>query len=85
MEKYRSERIARSEVIRASNFAATEAFDQSGVVDEVQWLATPDDRIDSECADLDGQTIKLGSSFASGVEYPPLHPNCRCTVVPVIK
>jgi HK97 family phage portal protein len=85
MANYRAERIARTEVIKASNFASIEAFTQSGLVDEVQWLATPDDRLDPECSDLDGKVINLGSSFASGVEYPPLHPNCRCTVVPVIK
>lgn len=96
MEDYRSERIARSEVIRAGNFAATEAYEQSGVVEKVQWLTTEDDRTDSECASLDGKTIDLGESwFKQGerigdisldygdVDYPPLHANCRCTVVPI--
>ncbi len=89
MEEYRSERIARTEVVSASNFAATEAYDQSGVVNEIQWLATEDDRTDGECASLDGTVIDLGASFAENdyfgdVEYPPIHANCRCTVVPVI-
>jgi hypothetical protein len=34
-----------------------------------------------ECEDLDGETILLGDEFADGVSAPPLHPNCRCTVV----
>lgn len=97
MEDYRSERIARSEVVRAGNFAATEAYEQSGVVEKVQWLTTEDDRTDGECADLDGKTIDLGDSFFKkgdtigdlvldygDVDYPPLHANCRCTVVPIV-
>lgn len=98
MSKPRAERIARSEVIRASNFASNEAFEQSGVVRQVQWLATPDDRIDSECAELDGKVITLGDSFFKkgdtigdisldyeDIDYPPLHPNCRCTIVPIVE
>lgn len=89
MESYRSERIARTEVISASNFAANEAYNQSGVVNQVQWLATEDDRIDDECAELDGNIIDLGDSFANNeyfgdVEYPPVHANCRCTVIPIV-
>jgi len=88
MEVYRAERIARSEVIRANNFAATEAYKQNNVT-KMEWLATPDDKLDPECASLDGKVIKTGGGFANNdydgiVEYPPLHPNCRCTVIPVI-
>lgn len=97
MERYRAERIARSEVVRASNFAANEAYEQSGVVEKLQWLTTEDDATDDECASMDGKEIDLGDSFLKegdtigkltmnygDVDYPPLHPNCRCTVVPVV-
>lgn len=97
MEKYRAERIARSEVVRASNFAATEAYEQSGVVEQLQWLTTEDDRTDDECASMDGKIISLGESFLKqgenigkltmdygDVDFPPLHPSCRCTVVPLV-
>lgn len=89
MEDYRSERIARSEVIRASNFAALEAYDQTGVVEKAEWLATPDDRADEECLALDGKVVKLGGGFSKNdydgiVTQPPLHPNCRCTLIPVV-
>lgn len=103
MEKYRAERIARSEVIRASNFATREAYHQSGVVEQLEWLVTDDDRLCPLCAPLSGKTISIKDSFfsrgdtvvgADGSEYavdyesidnPPLHPNCRCTIIPVIK
>lgn len=102
MEKYRSERIARSEVVRASNFATMEAYEQSGVVEKMEWLVTSDDRLCPLCEPLDGKSVKLGDSFfdkgdrhvgADGseldldyetIEHPPLHPNCRCTIVPIV-
>jgi len=101
MEKYRAERIARSEVIRAANFASNEAYTQSDVVDKVQWLTAGD--ACQWCDPLDGKTIDLGGKFFKkgdkiegteggvldlsyeSINYPPLHPNCRCTVVPIIK
>jgi HK97 family phage portal protein len=103
MEKYRSERIARSEVIRASGFATTQAYEQSGVVEAVEWMTTNDDVTCEFCEPLDGKQVDLGKSFFKvgddyvgsdggvldlsyeNINFPPLHPNCRCTVVPVIK
>jgi len=103
MEKYRSERIARSEVIRASNFGAKEAYRQSGVVEELEWLTTDDEMTCEFCAPLNGEIIKLNENFFDrgdkyrgsegglmdidyeSVQHPPLHPNCRCTIIPVVK
>lgn len=103
MEKYRSERIARSEVIRASNFGAKEAYRQSGVVEELEWLTTDDENTCEFCAPLNGEVIKINENFFDrgdkyrgsdggvldldyeSVQHPPLHPNCRCTIIPVVK
>src|SRR3990167_5831972 len=96
----RARKIARTEVIRASNFGTNEAYIQSGVVSGKEWLTEQDDRTDEFCAEMDGKIIDLednffdlGDSFKIGgrilnidlfsVEYPPLHPNCRCTLIPV--
>ena len=101
-ESYRSERIARSEVIRASNFATEEGYKQSGVVKAKEWLTAEDERTCEWCAPLNGKVIGLGKSYFdkgdtySGqdgndidldyedIEHPPLHPNCRCTLIPVV-
>lgn len=88
MEGYRSERIARTETIRASNFATEEAYRESGVVEGKEWLATRDERTDDECIELDGKVIPLGKDFKKGgeiVKFPPIHVNCRCTLLPVIE
>lgn len=82
--KPRAERIARTEVLNASNYATQEAYRQSEVVQKKEWLAALDERTSVECADLDGTVVPLSKSFPGGVDFPPLHPNCRCTIIPVI-
>jgi SPP1 gp7 family putative phage head morphogenesis protein len=77
---YRAEIISRTETSRASNEAAIEAYRQSGVVEQKQWLTAPD--CCDICADLDGEVVALEDTFFDD-DYgdgmaPPLHPNCRC-------
>lgn len=90
LSKVQSERIARTEVIRTSNEAAVDAWKESGVVEGKQWLTTEDGREDADCAELNGKIVwNLGGDFYQKEgEFengdPPLHPNCRCVVLPVI-
>lgn len=84
--KSQAQRITRTEVTRTSVQAQLDAYTQSGVVEALQWVI--DGAID-ECADYDGQIITLGDNFYdSDNEFqdgnPPLHPNCRCQVVPIL-
>lgn len=66
--KVRSETIARSEAIRASNRAALEAYKQSGVVKKKIWMAEPD--ACNWCAPLDGKIVDLETAFFDiGDEY----------------
>jgi hypothetical protein len=46
------------------------------------WDATADGRTCEDCDDLDGEIRDLDEDFSSGDSHPPLHPSCRCTVVP---
>ena len=92
---YRSMRIARTETIRASNGAAQEAYRQSGVVSGKEWLATADDRTCEDCIDMNGKILDLNANyFTKGedeeadyadIDGPPLHPDCRCTLVPIVE
>lgn len=85
LESWKAERIARTEVTRAHGFAAEEAMKQSGVVRAKRWLTAMPCEI---CAPFEGMEMPLGGSFAEGdygfVEYPPLHPNCRCVIIEVL-
>lgn len=95
-EKVQSERIARTEVLRTSNQAAIDAWSQSDRVVGKQWLTAEDGKVDPDCEDMNGKIIPLESDyFKKGDEFhgltldysnvgePPLHPNCRCVVLPV--
>jgi SPP1 gp7 family putative phage head morphogenesis protein len=81
---YRSELIARTETIKASNSGAYQAYKQSGVVEKKQWLATMDDRVRDEHAAMNGEIVGLNEAFSNGEMFPG-EPNCRCTVLPVIE
>jgi SPP1 gp7 family putative phage head morphogenesis protein len=85
IHKYRTETIARTEILRASNEGRREAWEQ-GVQDGFIgadwvkiWSTEFDDRTCEECAPLDGETAPVLGDFPWG--DPPLHPNCRCTLL----
>ena len=61
--KVRSETIARSEAMRASNRGAIESYRQSGVVKSKMWITYHDERTCYSCADLDGKVIGLEDNY----------------------
>jgi SPP1 gp7 family putative phage head morphogenesis protein len=81
-----AQRVTRTEILRASNQSTLDAFKQSGIVEGKQWLTAG---ADDECAIYEGQTESLDSNFYSDASEfqdgdPPLHPNCRCVLIPVL-
>lgn len=81
-----SMRITRTEVSRTSMQSASDAWEQSGVVEGKQWITAG---ADDECADYEGQVESLDGNFYGDTDEfadgdPPLHPNCRCSLVPVV-
>lgn len=84
--KYRAEVIARTESIRAANAGQMELWRQGiqqGTLPQelmVRWIVTPDDRLCPICEPLDGEVVRIGELFSVGIEFPPAHPQCRCTV-----
>ena len=80
--------IARTETILASNWATSEVYKESGVVQNKIWLTAFDERTCPVCGGLDGETKALNAEFRTDngmVDAPPAHPNCRCTIIPEIK
>lgn len=83
--KERSMVIARTETNMASNRGALNGYKASGVVSGVEWLTADDDSVSPECAENgDAGVVPVGSPFPSGDDSPPVHPNCRCTLSPVV-
>ncbi len=86
IQKNQAQLITRTEVLRASNQGALDAYKQSGVVEGKQWLTAG---ATDECAAFEGMVESLGGSFYSSESAftdgdPPLHPNCRCVLIPVL-
>ncbi|WAG75196.1 phage portal protein [Clostridium estertheticum] len=88
-EQYRTERIARTEVIGASNNAALMGYKQSGVVDKKQWLTALDERTRPAHTEADGQGVGLDEKFIVDGEEMDCPGdgsaenviNCRCTLI----
>jgi len=97
-KKSRALMIARTEITRASNEATERAYIESWVVLAKEYLAELDDRTSDICQSLNGRIFQLwepimekGTTIAwytndyETAYHPPTHPNCRCTLIPVIK
>lgn len=76
-----AERIIRTESSFVTHQATWEGYKASGLVERYEFLATLDSRTSEICRSMDGRVFRL-SEKEVGVNYPPLHPNCRSTVVP---
>ncbi len=89
----RAENIARTESLRSSNWATTEAYRVSGVVQRRKWVATPDGRTRDSHRALNGKVVGINERFRIGDDEGD-HPgafgkaenscNCRCTTTAVI-
>lgn len=81
---YQAERLVRTETNYAMNQAHLKGYKDSGVVEKYEFLAAHDKRTSKLCRDLDGEMFELSKAVV-GENYPPMHPNCRSTVVPVLE
>lgn len=77
--KYAATRLVRTETNRAYNEAEKAAYKEDEI-EKYRYLATLDSRTCSVCGALDGQVFQLEDAV-TGLNYPPLHPNDRCTTV----
>jgi hypothetical protein len=91
MGRVRAERIARTEIVSASNMGSQLAAESTGLTLVKEWLATRDGRTRDDHAEADGQTVGLNEYFVVGGEemMQPGDPsasasqtiNCRCVAV----
>lgn len=78
----RSMVIARTETAYADVAGNLQAYRESGVVEGKKWITGAG--CCDECSELDGVIVPLDEQFDGGVDGAPLHPNCRCDVLPVL-
>lgn len=79
----RATTVAVTEMSRALNTATIDNYNSFGV-EKVEWLAI-DTGVCDICPANEAQgPIPIGEMFESGDTEPPAHPNCRCTILPVV-
>lgn len=76
-----AQRLVRTEASHIQNEASFDAYRASGVVSKYEFLATLDGRTSEICRQMDNKVFLL-SEKQVGVNFPPLHANCRSTTVP---
>lgn len=81
----RARTIARTETAMADNMGNLIGWEETGLVAGKRWITAEDDKVSAICnTNGDMGVIGLHEHFAHGGMTPPAHPNCRCTVVPVL-
>lgn len=92
MHMYRARMIARTELSYAYNRGTLAEMTDIGNEYQLEirkiWLTAPDEFVCERCAALNGKEIGLYDEFPSGdikktepAITPPLHPNCRCSLI----
>ena len=67
-------RLVKTETAHFMNQADMDSYDEAGI-EKYQYLASLDELTCEQCGEMDGRIFKL-SEAVTGVNYPPLHPNC---------
>lgn len=75
--KYYATRLVRTETNYFHNLADSMAYEEMGI-DKYVYVAVLDNRTSEICQEQDGKVYKY-SEKEIGVNFPPLHPNCRST------
>jgi len=73
--------IAMTEVSRATNYGAQNRYREANI-QKNQWSGIDPCNV---CAENDGVIVGVGEVFPSNNTQPPAHPNCLCTLLPVIE
>ncbi len=75
--------IARTETVRLANEGLKDLYKDNGI-DKVRFLAALSERTCPICEGLNGQVFDL-NELQVGINQPPLHSNCRCSMISVVE
>ena len=76
------ERLLRTEVNYTLNQATLDGYKEAGI-EKYEFSATLDSRTSQICSELHGEIFEI-KKIAVGLNYPPMHPRCRSTTIPII-
>lgn len=74
-----AEAWTRTAINTVENRASLETYRASGVVKDVKWLVTRDERLCPICKPRNGRSLRDLDG-----RPPPAHFRCRCTIIPVV-
>ena len=83
VEDYQLHRLVITEMGHVAEVATADAYKEEGV-EQYQYLATLEAHTCEECAHLDEKIFDLKDKV-EGLNYPLIHPYCRCTTMPYIE
>lgn len=75
--------LVRTETANIQTEAAAQRYKDYGI-EKYEFLGREEHDIGCKCKELNGKVFLLSEKKA-GVNAPPLHPNCRCCIIPVIE
>src|SRR5690606_15025237 len=76
-----AQRLVRTELAHIQSESTFDSYRKSRVVQKYEFLATLDEKTCPVCGPLDGKVFTMAEKL-TGVNFAPLHPNCRCDTVP---
>lgn len=80
---YQARRLVRTEINYVQNQATLEEYKDAGI-ERYEFGAFLDDRTSEICEEHNGH-IYFVKDAKVGVNCPPMHPNCRSIIMPVVK
>ena len=75
--------LVRTETANIQTEAAAQRYKDCGI-EKYEFLGREEHDIGCKCKELNGKVFLLSEKKA-GVNAPPMHPNCRCCIIPVIE
>lgn len=100
MDRTQAERIVRSGTIWSYNDGAVERYQEAGITEKQWYTTDDDllcdfcEPMDGRTITVKGEYFEKGQSIPQkegppmqamfSVGHPPLHPNCRCAIIPVV-
>lgn len=82
VDRSMADRLVRTELSRVQNEARKNGYVNAGLT-HYKFLSAQDERVCDDDDELDGQVFSFDEAEV-GVNFPPMHPNCRCTIVPIL-
>ncbi len=80
---YQASRLVRTETNYVMNQGHKNGYKDAGIT-HFKFLSYLDHRTSPQCTELDGQVVAIEDAQV-GTNMPPMHPNCRSTIIPIIK